>query len=249
MQHFWKITAALWLLSGMGTGLFAESRFSVEVLQPQITVEVVPPQDETISAGPPFIVVAYTTQICGPCNRWKASEKDKLITAGVRVEYLDANNLSPEWSAWVDKARRDHNMPINTVPHFFVLSAKDRTLIGKPLSGFKSAVYLISVGTRRNFMAPPKKQNLTYNPPAYQATHGDMVALHNMLHGGGSWTWPGDLAQHLQHSHGVTLFPPRRETPNFKPAIWALSSPPWEVGLKPIRRSFRSSCPSGNCPR
>jgi hypothetical protein len=34
-------------------------------------------------------------------------------------------------------------------------------------------------------------------------SHSDMVSLHNRLHGGGSWTWPGDLSQHLQQAHGV----------------------------------------------
>jgi len=34
-------------------------------------------------------------------------------------------------------------------------------------------------------------------------THSQMVALHNRLHGGGSWTWPGDLAEHLRREHGV----------------------------------------------
>lgn len=36
-------------------------------------------------------------------------------------------------------------------------------------------------------------------------SHGDLVSLHNSLHGGGNWTWPGDLATHLMQSHGVDL--------------------------------------------
>lgn len=202
----------------------AGQQFTVEVLPPRITVEVLQPvTSPPVAEEPPCIVVAYTTAICGPCNRWKATEKDKLIAAGIRVEYLDANNLSPEWSAWVNQARRDHKMPIDTVPHFFVLSGKDRTLIGKPLSGFKSAMHLISVGTRRNFMAPPKKHDLTYDTPPQSMSHGDMVALHDQLHGGGSWTWPGNLAQHLQQAHGVTT----------------------ELISRPVR-SMRSFCPT--CP-
>ena len=34
-------------------------------------------------------------------------------------------------------------------------------------------------------------------------SHSEMVAIHNRLHGGGSWTWPGDLATHLVATHGV----------------------------------------------
>lgn len=162
MDRMWKSMAAVWLLSGMCFGLVAGEQFTVEVIQPsdsqkKFTLEVQSP----VAESPSFIVVAYTTQFCGPCNRWKATEKDKLRLAGVRVEYLDANNLTPEWAAWVDKARRDYNIPITTVPHFFVLSSKDRTLMCPPLSGFKSAMHLISVGTRRNFMAPATKQAVT----------------------------------------------------------------------------------------
>ena len=34
-------------------------------------------------------------------------------------------------------------------------------------------------------------------------SHSEMKALHDSLHGGGSWTWPGDLATHLATVHGV----------------------------------------------
>lgn len=150
MDRLWKRVAALWLICGMCFGLMAGEQFSVEVIPPPV-----------VESPSPCIVIAYTTQFCGPCNRWKATEKDKLIAAGIRVEYLDADRLSPEWSAWIDKARRDYGMPITTVPHFFVIDGKTRTLISPPLNGFKSALHLISVGTRRNFMAPPKRQAIT----------------------------------------------------------------------------------------
>jgi hypothetical protein len=44
---------------------------------------------------------------------------------------------------------------------------------------------------------------VTYSPAAM--SHGEMVALHNQLHGGGQWTWPGDLSKHLQSVHGVVM--------------------------------------------
>lgn len=41
------------------------------------------------------------------------------------------------------------------------------------------------------------------------ASHNDLVAIHNRLHGGGSWTWPGSttesLQRHLQTTHGVQI--------------------------------------------
>jgi len=44
--------------------------------------------------------------------------------------------------------------------------------------------------------------------PAFMPTgtkKQDLVAEHNRLHGGGNWTWPGDLATHLRDTHGVNL--------------------------------------------
>jgi hypothetical protein len=41
-------------------------------------------------------------------------------------------------------------------------------------------------------------------PAPAAMSHSDMIRLHNSLHGGGSWTWPGDLASHLQQAHGVS---------------------------------------------
>jgi hypothetical protein len=37
------------------------------------------------------------------------------------------------------------------------------------------------------------------------ASQGDLVALHNQLHGGGQWSWPGDLATHMRNTHGVQI--------------------------------------------
>ena len=34
-------------------------------------------------------------------------------------------------------------------------------------------------------------------------SQNDMIALHNSLHGGGRWSWPGDLETHLRTTHGV----------------------------------------------
>lgn len=34
-------------------------------------------------------------------------------------------------------------------------------------------------------------------------SHNEMKELHNKLHGGGSWTWPGNLKTHLATFHGV----------------------------------------------
>lgn len=54
----------------------------------------------------------------------------------------------------------------------------------------------------------PKTATVTVSQPRYVkpvASHNDLVAMHNRLHGGGQWTWPGDLATHLRTTHGVNL--------------------------------------------
>jgi len=58
-------------------------------------------------------------------------------------------------------------------------------------------------------------------------SHGDLVSIHNSLHGGGNWTWPGDLASHLRATHGVDL--------NGFPASYATS------GITSQRTNFRST--------
>lgn len=54
---------------------------------------------------------------------------------------------------------------------------------------------------------PLLKAQRSSNPILKSArmTHSQMVSLHNQLHGGGSRTWPGDLAEHLRTVHGVVV--------------------------------------------
>lgn len=63
-------------------------------------------------------------------------------------------------------------------------------------------------------------------------SHAEMKALHDKLHGGGSWTWPGDLAEHLRTVHGVST---TRVQTTQQPAVTT-------------RRTTVQYCPSGNCP-
>jgi len=83
-------------------------------------------------------------------------------------------------------------------------------------------------------------------------SHGDLVSLHNSLHGGGQWTWPGDLATHLSQSHGVNL---NGTVANHQvnPVVRARSVVS-TVSRGPLvnwrsRSVLRSHCPDGRCPR
>jgi len=80
----------------------------------------------------------------------------------------------------------------------------------------------------------------------------DLVSMHNQLHGGGQWTWPGDLATHLQTVHGVNLngIPANHGTSQFasqRSAVRLVS----RGSPRGWRSSYqaRSSCPAGGCPR
>ena len=90
-------------------------------------------------------------------------------------------------------------------------------------------------------------------------SHSEMVKMHNQLHGGGSWTWPGDLAKHLQTKHGVSLtsggepvsgsfFPVSREIAvlNSSPAVRSFPQRKGFFGWS--RNTSRKSCPAGGCP-
>jgi hypothetical protein len=59
-------------------------------------------------------------------------------------------------------------------------------------------------------------------------SHEQMIEIHNQLHGGGQWSWPGDLETHLRTKHGVQLAGIREQ---------------------PVRLVNRgSACPDGRCP-
>jgi len=105
------------------------------------------------------------------------------------------------------------------------------------------------------------RQNLLEGTETAAAmSHAEMVALHNRLHGGGSWTWPGDLATHLRDTHGVqtitgaapttgAMFPHSTtyQVTSKRPAVRSVSRRPSIVGR--ARNLARKSCPSGGCPR
>jgi len=89
------------------------------------------------------------------------------------------------------------------------------------------------------------------------ASHAEMVLMHNQLHGGGYWTWPGDLATHLATTHGVVtggepltgaIFPVYRQSgiQNSRGAVRSFSQGSRFVGRS--RTTSRQSCPTGRCP-
>lgn len=86
----------------------------------------------------------------------------------------------------------------------------------------------------------------------------EMKALHDQLHGGGSWTWPGDLATHLATVHGVATGGEQPVSGSFfqvqgQSGITSARSTVRSVspGVRFVGRSRTSSgksCPTGRCP-
>ena len=89
---------------------------------------------------------------------------------------------------------------------------------------------------------------------AYQTafwTHEQMVAKHNELHGGGSWSWPGDLARHLATVHGVKtngMDQANAQNPVTSKQYAIRSVSRGIFGRVRSRNSYRQSCPAGGCP-
>jgi hypothetical protein len=87
---------------------------------------------------------------------------------------------------------------------------------------------------------------------AYQTafrTHDDMVAKHNELHGGGSWTWPGDLATHLATAHGVETNGENNSQIRVFNQRYAVRSVSRKIfGIGRVQNLYRRNCPSGSCP-
>lgn len=82
-------------------------------------------------------------------------------------------------------------------------------------------------------------------------THGEMVAKHNELHGGGSWSWPGDLARHLATVHGVEtngMDQANAQNPVTGKQYAVRSVSRGIFGRVRSRNSYRQSCPAGGCP-
>jgi hypothetical protein len=98
------------------------------------------------------------------------------------------------------------------------------------------------------------KKKLLPTKAAYRTafwTHDEMVAKHNEMHGGGSWSWPGDLARHLATVHGVEtngMDQANAQNPITGKQYAIRSVSRGIFGRVRSRNSYRQSCPAGGCP-
>jgi len=78
-------------------------------------------------------------------------------------------------------------------------------------------------------------------------SHEQMVEIHNQLHGGGQWSWPGDLATHLRTNHGVPIDVDtnHRASAVLTSRVRVRTVARWPSGNWRPRNTYRVSCPPG----
>lgn len=141
-------------------------------------------------------VVMFTASYCGPCQVWKRNVKPVLERDGIKVIEIDITQAS------------NRAYKIQRLPTFWIIDGESHSWQGSAMVGSQGAETirrkLREPGTLTN--PPPIQVPKTVKTTAvHRMTHSDLVQLHNSLHGGGHWTWHGDLKQHLRTSHGVHL--------------------------------------------
>lgn len=154
--------------------------FTVEVV-PQFVVTVEPTDLPVVRVSQKRWVAMFTASYCGPCQSWKASEKHKLESRGYFVR---------EYEMTESKHRNKYGSRVSRYPTFVVCDWETGEWLEKPIVGFTSAGSLIT-------LLEQNKVQLT------AMSHSEMVSLHNQLHGGGDWSWTGDLRRHLETKHRV----------------------------------------------
>lgn len=162
-------------------------------------------------------LVCFSASWCSPCQAWKRSEQKKIEAAGHTVMIVEDGHV--KWG-------------VERIPQFWIVDRGSVKPIEK-ITGYTSAETLLAKLKVAEPLDAARLRNVsgdsgsaTSSDRTAVMSHGDMVALHNRLHGGGSWNWPGDLASHLQTAHGQSIT---------------------TAASKPVVR-IQSSCPGGNCP-
>jgi hypothetical protein len=141
-----------------------------------------PPEVVSVkSAGVPLFV--STTVPCAPCERLKRDHAAGMFT-GFNVQF------ATDWAPRSYPAIRYPTKASST--GWAVLYGYDGQPTIDKLKELTSEKTVLAAQPIQVIQAPAAM------------SYSDMVSLHNRLHGGGSWTWPGDLSQHLQQAHGVS---------------------------------------------
>ena len=149
----------------------------------QFTVHVIPQFNVVVQAveTKPVLYVTTATFHCPPCERLKRD-----IEAGV-FEGIEIRKASSWPSMKGYPSVRFRN------------STKTGWL---SVSGYDNSTRLFLLKTLLPAKVPEQSSTISL-PTVHRLSFQAQVELHNRLHGGGSWTWPGNLTQHLRTVHGV----------------------------------------------
>lgn len=160
------------------------------------------------SASPAVRLQFFTQEKCAPCVQQSKNAQAAADELGIMLEIFHAEN--PKHIPAFEQASID-----GTPKTLVVVNGEIR----ERFAGVVSAAAIVSAAKKHaGFASQPVITKSFVSQP-------DLVSIHNQLHGGGNWTWPGDLATHLRTVHGY--------------GIQTQSAPMVNRG---------SSCPGGNCP-
>jgi hypothetical protein len=164
-----------------------------------------PQQTASVDDDRPKLWVTYADFHCPPCERLKADvvagkfdDFNVIVDAGEGLKtarpairfrwpssatgYAVLYEYGPSTLAWLKR----------NLLEAATAAAQPHTTISLDPPPVALAPAVIPVESRPQITKPA-------------SSHSDLVAMHNRLHGGGQWTWPGDLATHLRTTHGVNL--------------------------------------------
>jgi hypothetical protein len=208
-QGYFGVVKALMLA---GFCLVCSVSFGEDIFKPTGRYEVAKSTSEPVRQSPRLsrYLVKFTSDTCGPCKSWEAKERPQLDAVGVAITVVDCTHGNT-WG-------------VTRVPEFWIVDKSPRKVVQK-FTGYTTAEVLYD-----SLSEPVSSCELLGKAEQLPAdmSHSEMVALHNQLHGGGSWTWPGDLATHLRTAHGVSTSQPTQS--------------------QPVRVQQSANCPGGNCP-
>ncbi len=136
--------------------------------------------------------VVFKSFGCEPCARFERTEQPRLEALGYAVRVVDLDR-SPQY-------RTKGIFPaVTRTPTIWKVSRKDRKKLLRSWQGYQTTETLTARVVEKIKVFPILNQRQP------RMSQSDMISLHNRLHGGGSWTWPGNLRQHLQTVHGQRI--------------------------------------------
>jgi len=229
------------------------------VAQPVVSAEKPPQQTARVEDKRPKLWVTYADFNCPPCEKLKAD-----IAAGKLDEFYVTVEPTGSGLKTARPAIR-FAWPSSSTGYAVLYEYGPSTLtwLKANLLDSNARTAAVEPHTTISLDAPAVKKTATLAPafvpfesrPRYTkpvASHSDLVAMHNRLHGGGQWTWPGDLATHLRTTHGVNLGTAQnhRTASNTSQRSYMGAVPRGPTQYRRSRntsRSSRASCPT--CPR